>query len=153
MLKNRAGMTATLLRDGRVLVAGGQQLDHPDLAPFREAEIFDPTTGRWTATGSMATGRSSQFAIRLSDGRVLVAGGYADVAGCTNNSTWRAEIWDPSTKLWSDAPHMIKPRSDPSGVVLPDGRVLVAGGFLVDNCTARPNGGDRDINEAEVFTP
>jgi hypothetical protein len=152
MLKNRRSFSATVLADGRVLVAGGSQVDKPQLAPFREAEIFSPSTGAWTATGSMSTGRDEQLALRLEDGRVLVAGGAAQLTTKGLSSTWRTETWDPVSGIWTDQPHMLKPRQDTSGVVLPDGRVLVTGGFLDDRFT-NPMGGDRDINEAELFSP
>ena len=64
--------TATLLPSGRVLIAGGYDGDHSQLA---SAELFDPTGGTFTATASMAVGRSGHTATLLRDGRVLVAGG------------------------------------------------------------------------------
>jgi hypothetical protein len=58
-----------LLHDGRVLVTGGQG------GVFGSAELFDPATGTFTATGSMATARDNNTVTLLSDGRVLIAGG------------------------------------------------------------------------------
>ena len=82
----RVNHTATLLNDGRVLVAGGQA----DLL-LSSAEIFDPASGTWSLTGSMSAGRSRHTATLLSDGRVLVAGGQADLLLSS------AEIFDPAS--------------------------------------------------------
>ncbi len=67
--------TATLLPDGKVLVAGGNY----DTVILATAELYDPATGRWTATGSMAEERHSHTATLLPNGKVLVAGGYGGV--------------------------------------------------------------------------
>src|SRR5437762_3049077 len=67
----RAAHSATPLRDGRILVAGGCCLQPGHLA---SAEIYDPTSGTWTSTGSMGTARANHTATPLPDGRVLVAG-------------------------------------------------------------------------------
>src|SRR5438552_17268941 len=69
----REGHTATLLPDGRVLVAGG----FDGQIYLASAEIYDPASGTWSPTGSMATARDQHTATRLPDGRVLVAGGYS----------------------------------------------------------------------------
>ena len=74
MTQARDGHTATLLADGRVLVAGGLR-DRKSLAT---AELYDPATGSWTATGNMLAGRSHHSATRLRDGTVLVAGGVSE---------------------------------------------------------------------------
>ena len=67
MATARASHTATLLRNGQVLVAGGQDTD--------SAEQYDPATGVWTATGSMTTARQWHTATLLRNGTVLVSGG------------------------------------------------------------------------------
>jgi hypothetical protein len=66
------GGTATLLLDGRVLVAGGG-------SNGTSAELYDPATGTWSPTGSMSVGRAGFTATRLADGRVLVAGGLCGI--------------------------------------------------------------------------
>jgi hypothetical protein len=115
----RAGHTATLLVDGRVLVAGGESDgDGPALG---SAEIFDPTTRSWTPTGAMTVPRSDHHAFLLPDGRVVAIGG-------TLAANAAAETWDPSTGRWTA---IAVPGLPPTGTaaVLADGRVLLAGGF------------------------
>jgi hypothetical protein len=92
--------TATLLADGRVLIAGGNQVLDQSLA---SAEIYDPQTGTFSATGSMATARTFHTATRLSDGRVLVTGGDSDGWNTAGPFLPSAEIYDPLTGRFSPA--------------------------------------------------
>jgi len=116
MIEARAEHTATLLRDGRVLMAGGY---------LASAELYDPTSGTWTATGGMINGRSAHTATLLRDGRVLVAGGYSDVGGGRLAS---AELYDPTSGSWTTTGSMGDGRAVHTATLLRDGRVLVAGG-------------------------
>src|SRR5262245_16198016 len=87
--KDRAWHTATLLRSGKVLVVGGIQYQGPERI-LKSAELYDPTTGKWTETGSLnAIRRWDYTATLLADGRVLVAGGDYD----PNVSHHTAEIY------------------------------------------------------------
>jgi Galactose oxidase, central domain/Kelch motif len=90
--------TATLLLDGRVLVAGGEGSDGLALA---SAELYDINTGVWSLAGSLNRARSIHRATLLSDGRVLVAGGADN--GIPLSS---AELYDPATGTWSQTGSM-----------------------------------------------
>jgi hypothetical protein len=96
----RALHSATLLQDGKVLIAGG--LASGGQAYLASAEIYDPATGTSTATGDMATARAGQVAARLPDGRVLVTGGDL-VFGATTvtDLIGNAEVYDPQSGTWS----------------------------------------------------
>jgi Galactose oxidase, central domain/Kelch motif len=124
----RIAHSATLLRDGRVLVAGG--VDDIELPGVRTAELYDPATHRWTTTGSMSAvhdfdGFCCEGAVRLRDGRVLVAGGR-DVH---RNVQRTAELYDPARGRWTVTGSLQVGRSGGSPlVVLRDGRVLAIGG-------------------------
>ena len=106
----RQSHTATLLADGKVLIAGGGTV---------VADIYDPATNSWTATASMAAARTSHAAALLPDGKVLVAGG---------NGLSSAEIYDPATHSWMPAASMTYVRSQLTATTLTDGTVMVVGG-------------------------
>jgi|GEM_PF-2930975 len=116
--------TATLLADGRVLVAGGAS--DPDGIPLASAEVYDPHTGRWTATGSMSAGRANHTATLLGDGRVLVAGGAHD-NGLIFENLASAELYDPATGHWTTTGSMAAGQESATALLLPDGKVMVVG--------------------------
>jgi N-acetylneuraminic acid mutarotase len=125
MVTPRSGFSATLLPDGKVLVAGGlNNSNGPGTTCTASAELYDPTTGSWTATGTMATPRSGFSATLLPNGRVLVAGGMNGIDPVMAS----AELYDPTTGSWSATGAMTTPRRGNTATLLPDGKVLVAGG-------------------------
>jgi hypothetical protein len=134
-LHNRNGQAIALLRDGRVLVAGGSYDDGVD---HSTAEIYDPATDRWSWTHPMNRKRSTFDAVTLDDGRVLVAGGEP-------GRHVSAEIYDPRTSRWemTGSPH--GPDFGATALVLlQDGRVFRAGGDKGEN---------RPSRIAEVYDP
>ena len=126
--------TATLLADGRVLVAGGYDANDAALA---SAELYDPKTGTFSPTGSMATARGRHTATLLSDGRVLIAGGGP--ASWTGAGAYlaSAELYDPKTGTFSPTGSMATARDGHTATLLADGRVLIAGGDDADGHGAR----------------
>ena len=122
----RSGHTATLLRNGKVLVVGGTSTgsDHLD-----SAELYDPATGTWSLTGYMSVPRGSHTATLLADGRVLVAGGFAGATPAAFHFTNAAELYEPATGTWTQTGSMGTVRIAHTATLLQDGRVLVAGGL------------------------
>ena len=149
MITGRAEHTATLLQDGRVLVAGGVA-DEREEERLASAELYDPTTGTWEATGSMAIPRSWHTATLLDDGRVLVAGGLCDrryADGCAPKDRVAPgfrRIYDPQTGKWTPTGDMTTPRSQHTATLLPNGMVLVAGTELAS---------DAILASSELFDP
>ncbi|MFI5258937.1 MAG: Kelch repeat-containing protein [Candidatus Limnocylindrales bacterium] len=132
MAVGRADHTATLLADGRVLIAGGTNSIGLD-----SAEIYDPATGRFSPTGSMTVARQDQTATRLQDGRVLIAGGTANGVTGPFGVLASAEIYDPSTGKFTATGSMSTPRQGPTATLLPDGTVMVIGGLDQDSALIR----------------
>ena len=120
----RSRHTATLLSDGRVLVAGGENGDYIHFyLPF--AEIYDPATGTWSVTGSMIKGRQGHRATLLADSSVLVTGGFGEAGGLAS-----AEIYRSGDRcLEPDRLDAGTDREEHTATLLSDSRVLVAGSF------------------------
>lgn len=111
--------TATLLADGRVLVAGGMTAER---LPSPLVEIYDPATERWSQATNVRTARLRHGATLLADGRLLVVGGIGQEPLAS------AEIYDPATNRWTEGPSLASARAVPLVARLPDGSVLVTGG-------------------------
>jgi N-acetylneuraminic acid mutarotase len=127
----RQYFTATLLRNGRVLVAGGfESCDDDFCSDNSQAEIYNPATGTWTTTGSMHVEREQFTATMLADGEVLVAGGLNEGGFDDNPTTYaEAELYHPGSGTWSTTGSMSEPRSGQAAVLLPGtGWVLTSGG-------------------------
>jgi N-acetylneuraminic acid mutarotase len=135
-----ANGTATLLNNGKVLVAGGTNLEPPlVLALF--SEVFDPATGTWSQTGNMVVPRYGQTTTLLPNGKVLMAGG----SDASRNALANAELYDPSTNQWTPTATMTAPRAGHSATLLPTGKVLVVGGGS--------NVGSTILGSAETYDP
>ena len=117
--------TATLLKDGRVLIAGGTDVYG---LPRASSELFDPKVNRWTRAADMIHARASHAATLLSDGSVLVTGGETGLGIFPIESLASAEIYHPTSNSWTAAAAMHVPRRMHSSIRLRDGRVLVVGG-------------------------
>ena len=118
-----------------MLVAGGRD---SLFAPLASAELYDPATGIWTETDGLATKRRACTATLLTDGKVLVAGGYNG-----SSSLRSAELYDPVAGTWEATGLLNRGRYDHSATLLSDGRVLVAGGFGINS----------DLDAAEIYDP
>jgi len=112
MAASRYLHTATLLADGRVLIAGGNAAG--------TAELYDPATGAFASTGNMTTPRTAHTATLLPNGKVLITGGYGPLAS--------AELYDPATGMFSATGTMNSSRAVHTATLLADGRVLIAAG-------------------------
>ena len=133
MSTGRNDPAVVALRNGRVLAAGGGMGDEK-LVRHASAEIFDPHTGQWTATGPMTEPRSEvEYAsVLLPDGRVLVPGGYTAAHTPVSSS----DLYDPRTGTWTASGDMSVVRAGHSSIVLRGNRgVLVMGGGPVDSKT------------------
>lgn len=119
----RSNQIAMLLADGDVLIAGGQ-LDLSATAMDTTAELYNPTTGTFKPTGAMTAGRAQATATLLTDGRVLVAGGFGN-----HGPQASAELYDPNTGAFSATGSMSGYRWGSTATLLPDGQVLMAGGL------------------------
>lgn len=125
MASVRAGHTATLLPNGRVLVVGGQDGTTSETAAV---EMFDPVTGTWSAAGTMGTPRENHTATLLPSGKVLVAGGFNHAGGGVT-FTSSVELYDSATDIWTPMAHSLTPaRAQHAAALLPDGNVLLMGG-------------------------
>ncbi|MFH1725132.1 MAG: kelch repeat-containing protein, partial [Elusimicrobiota bacterium] len=135
MSDGRYGHTATLLHNGKVLIAGGFGLDGG--GELSTAELYDPSAGSWSTTNPMPDVLGFHTATLLPDGKVLVAGGDSD-PGVTDH----AGLYDPTSGNWTATGSMSEQRYYHTATLLPNGKVLVAGGF---------NGSY--LSTAELFDP
>jgi hypothetical protein len=137
-----SAQTATLLPNGQVLAAGGfGELPFPGgmQSPLTtsRAELYDPVANAWSLAGSMGTSRALHTATLLPNGKVLVTGGenyYDEVIASTLLAS--AEIYDPLAHTWSPAASMATARDYHTATLLPNGLVLVTGGFGSTGYTA-----------------
>lgn len=158
MTTTRYGHTATALRSGDVLVAGGFG-GNGQGAVLASAELYRPAQATWQETAPMRAPRADAAAVLLSDGDVLVAGGLSvdrftdalghDIAGPSADAVASAEVYRPTRAAWSTVGPMTVGRVGHTLTVLQDGRVLAAGG----RSAASGSPGYTVFASAELFDP
>ena len=117
----REGHGAALLSNGQVLVAGGINASTNGCATLATAELYNPLTVTWTATGSMTTGRYSFVLVALPNGQVLAAGG----TNCGGGGLTSAELYNPSTGKWTATGSMTIGNETNWAVLFQNGEVFV----------------------------
>lgn len=132
----RAAHQATTISPSLVLVTGG--CSGTECSPVeRSAELLDTRSGRSEKTSPMSEARVSHVAALLTDGRVLIAGGWTG-----RKTTASVEMFDPRTRTFVPADAMATPRMDATATPLLDGSILVAGGAIATN---------RAVAQTEMF--
>jgi hypothetical protein len=130
MTEARESHAAVRLLDGRVLIVGGHRDRRSNIVLHASTEIYDVATGRFRRSGTMQVRRHKHDVVMLRDGRVLVTGGSdeRDDQGVYNST----ELFDPATERFTMGPTMLRGRYKHagSGVLLPDGSILLAGGAV-----------------------
>jgi hypothetical protein len=143
---NRIFHTATLLPGGKVLISGGYSWPPTS---FNSSELYDPATGTWTYVGNLIGARSKHSVTLLPNGKILVAGGLdwgqgSCLPSCQPRALSIVELYDPLVAIWSNTANLNISRFDHSATLLPNGKVLVAGGFSDSNGT---------LSSAELYNP
>jgi hypothetical protein len=139
MKKVRVDGAAVLLKDGRILVAGGT--DASGVAQ-NTAEVYDPSTGHWTLTGTMPVARAGLTLSVLPDGRVVAAGGFGS---SPSQALTTADLFDPTTGGWTSTGALAHGRRYQAATALADGSIMVVGGHSV--------AADTYLAYAEIYTP
>lgn len=126
----RTNHTATKLRSGKIMVAGGTG------AP---AELYDPATNSWALTGALNVVRSDHTATLLesgpNSGKVLVAGGWGP-GGVAGGAVPSAELYDPDTGVWTQTFPLNVERANHTATWLTSGVVVVTGGYSSNTVVA-----------------
>jgi len=131
--------TATLLPNGKVLIAGGQiggtqNLNFPQTMTMTAPEVYDPVANTWSSAGVMITPRAMHGAALLQNGTVIVVGGtdgtiFEDYPEALSS----AELYDPATNSWAPTGGMSVARYNPVVLLLQNGVVLAGGGSAAGN--------------------
>ena len=133
MITPRWGHTATLLNNGKVLIAGGQATDIPSSTPpLATAELYDPATGTFADAGKMTEPRIGHTAALLPDGRVLIAGGWNGLFFSPAEGS--PEIYDPSTNRFTSTGSKFADQSARAATLLNSGKVLITGPLAHSLC-------------------
>jgi hypothetical protein len=142
----RIGHTATLLPDGKVLIAGGATSGEPRPSPTATAELYDPATGTFGLTGTMTVPRTNHTATLLPDGTVLIVGGGTPRPTYCCAALDSAELYHPQSETFTPVSPMTTGRIMHDATLLPTGQVLVTGGV-------GESGLDNRSHTAEVYDP
>ena len=134
-------LIATALPNGDVLALGDDTGD-----PKPTAYRYNEGTGSWSSAGTPSISRFSPVSVVLSSGKVLLAGGYVGGPGVASGTYATAEVFDSATNTWSPVASMGTSRFVHTGTLLPNGKVLVAGGSQRDGPTLI-------YSSAELFDP
>src|SRR5438477_328671 len=116
LITSRQYNTATLLPNGKVLVAGGL-----NGLPFSSAELYDPVTATWATSGSLNNGRRYHTAALLPNGQVLLAGGATNLSG---TSFAGVELYEPVAGIWTNTGSLMVARQLHTATLLSNGQVL-----------------------------
>lgn len=142
--------TATLLPDGKVLIAGGSVRSNSEpYAASTAAELYDPSTGTFTATGNLTTARTWHTATLLADGRVLIVGGIGDVDG-KHVYLSSAELYDSSSRTFTSTGDMLEPLAD-TATLLANGSVLITKSIVGWDPARAPS--EIFVRHAELYNP
>jgi hypothetical protein len=148
---SRGGQAANLLQSGAVLLTGGYSCPNGPFPTFLSGgELFNPVLGTFTpATGGLADGKSGLEGVTLADGTLLFAGGYGfgqlgpDEHGITS---WpSADLFLPSIGAYTPTGPLSTSRDGSTLTLLPDGRILVAGGYSYQ--------AEAVLGSAEIYDP
>ena len=150
MTAPRFDHTAALLQNGEVLIAGGLGSEAYNIPPVASAELYDPNTGQFTATGSMGAERADHAALALSDGTVLELGGFAlSSDGVADPALAVTDLYNPASGQFTSLRTMVSARSNPSYATL-GGSSANAGKVLILGSYEDATGSD---TTAELFDP
>jgi hypothetical protein len=148
-----ASQTATLLANGEVMVAGGDggscfSNGNPTgpgncYTATTASEVYSPSANSFSLIHSMNTARTIHTATLLPNGSVLIAGGGASGAYCNTSPTATAELYNPTTQVFVNTGSMLTARMCATATLLPNGKVLIAGG----------DDGTQSLASAEVYDP
>jgi Galactose oxidase, central domain len=135
----RAGHSATLLPDGKVLITGGCVAQGCETNLTSSSELYDPLQQTFTKTGSLSVARVGHRALLLVSGDVVVLGGWAG-----HETTAVAELYHHKTGQFEGAGQMLEPRDGFTATLLQNGKVLITGGY---------NGAMNRLASSELYDP
>lgn len=144
--ESRAGHTATLLPNGNVLLAGAVP------PAYTINELYDAASGTFTAAAPLLTGREQHTATLLKSGKVLLVGGWGASTTTGSATLSSAELYDPVAGTFSATGSLATARNDHTASLLPDGRVLIVGGWSGSVTTGGGYSGTA-VAASEIYDP